>query len=119
MTQNDPFRSQFGSPGPTILVRAPGRVNLIGEHIDYTGLSVLPMAIPRSVTALVRPRTDGTVRIASEAPGFEERTFALAADIPPFPVGDWGNYVKAAAQALEREYGPLTGMDVLRWLRRP
>ena len=112
MTQNDTFRSQFGNPDPTFVVRAPGRVNLIGEHIDYNGLSVLPMAIPRSVTALVRPRTDNTVRIASEAPGFEERTFALAADIPPFPVGDWGNYVKAAAQALEREYGPLTGMDV-------
>jgi galactokinase len=107
------FRALFGSPGPTFVVRAPGRVNLIGEHIDYNGLSVLPMAIPRSVTALVRPRADGTVRVASRAAGFGERTFALATDIPPYPVGDWGNYVKAAAQALEREHGPLTGMDAL------
>jgi galactokinase len=107
------FRAQFGSPGPTFVVRAPGRVNLIGEHIDYNGLSVLPMAIPRAVTALVRPRSDSTVCVASQAPGFGMRTFALAADIPPYPVGDWGNYVKAAAQALERDHGPLTGMDVL------
>jgi galactokinase len=109
----DRFRSLFGSPGPTFVVRAPGRVNLIGEHIDYNGLSVLPMAIPRRITALVRPRADGTVRVASEAAGFDERSFTLAADIPPYSVGDWGNYVKAAAQALEREYGPLTGMDLL------
>ncbi len=107
------FRAQFGSPGPTFVVRAPGRVNLIGEHIDYNGLSVLPMAIPRAVRALVRPRADGTVCVASRATGFGVRTFALATDIPPYPMGDWGNYVKAAAQALEREHGPLTGIDVL------
>jgi galactokinase len=106
------FRSHFGTPGPTLLVRAPGRVNLIGEHIDYNGLSVLPMAIQRHVALLVRPRTDGRIRIGSLA-GFEPREFLLATDIPPYPVGDWGNYVKAAAQALEREHGPLAGFDAV------
>ena len=96
-----------------LFVRAPGRVNLIGEHIDYNGLSVLPMAIQRHVTLLVRPRTDRTVRVATTAAGLDPCEFPLTDDIPSFPTGHWGNYVKAAAQALEREQGPLAGFDAL------
>ena len=107
------FRSRFGHPAPTLRVRAPGRVNLIGEHIDYNGLSVLPMAIQRHVTLLVRPRQDRLIRVASTAPGHERREFEVAHDIPPFATGDWGNYVKAVVQSLEREHGALTGYDAL------
>jgi galactokinase len=107
------FGARFGTPAPTLLVRAPGRVNLIGEHIDYNGLSVLPMAIQRHVMLIVRPRTDRVVRVASTAPGHEPRDFEVAETIPPFPTGDWGNYVKAAIQALEREHGSLAGFDAL------
>lgn len=107
------FRSRFGAPAPTLLVRAPGRVNLIGEHIDYNDLSVLPMAIQRHVTLLVRPRTDRVVHVASTAPGHEAREFEITESIPPFPTGDWGNYVKAAVQALAREQGLLAGYDAL------
>ena len=96
-----------------LFVRAPGRVNLIGEHIDYNGLSVLPMAIQRHVTLLVRPRTDRTVRVATTAAGLDPCEFPLADDIPSFPTGHWGNYVKAASQALEREQGPLAGFDAV------
>jgi galactokinase len=71
------------------------------------------MAIQRHVTLLVRPRADRVVRAASTAPGHEPREFPIAATIPPFATGDWGNYVKAAVQALERDHGPLTGYDVL------
>jgi galactokinase len=42
------FRESFGRR-PEVVVRAPGRVNLIGEHTDYNGLPVLPMAIERSI----------------------------------------------------------------------
>ena len=113
-TDSDPlFRSQFGTPAPTLRVRAPARVNLIGEHIDYNHLSVLPMAIQRHVTLLVRPRKDRLIRVASTAPGHDPREFEIAHDIPPFPTGDWGNYVKAAVQALEREHGSLLGYDAL------
>jgi galactokinase len=107
------FRARFSTPAPTLLVRAPGRVNLIGEHIDYNHLSVLPMAIQRHVTLLVRPRGDRIVRVTSTAPSLEPREFAMSDAIRPFPTGDWGNYVKAAVQALEREHGPLTGYDAL------
>jgi galactokinase len=92
-------------------VRSPGRINLIGEHIDYNNLSVLPMAIGRHVRLLVRPRADGRVRIASLSSGFGAREFLLGPEIPAYPVGDWGNYVKAAAQALARSHDGLHGFD--------
>ena len=105
------FDAHFGAPAPTLFVRSPGRINLIGEHIDYNNLSVLPMAIGRHVRLLVRPRSDGRVRIASLSAGFGAREFLLGPDIPPYPVGDWGNYVKAAAQALARAHDGLHGVD--------
>ena len=107
------FVDEFGPPGPTLLVSAPGRVNLIGEHIDYAGLPVLPMAVQRKVRVLVRPRTDRTVRVANHDPSFPPRTFAITSDIDPFPVGDWGNYIKAAVQHVEQRYGPIGGFDAL------
>jgi galactokinase len=107
------FRTHFGAPAATALVRAPGRVNLIGEHIDYNGLSVLPMALQRHVALLLRPRADGTVRIVSLDPLFEPREFVVANTIPHYPLGDWGNYVKAPVQALAREYAAAAGFDAV------
>ena len=54
----DAFRATVGRPAHC-LVRAPGRVNLLGEHTDYNGLPVLPMAIDRSVMMAVAPRRTG------------------------------------------------------------
>ena len=96
---------------PTLLARAPGRVNLIGEHVDYCGLPVFPMAIQRGITVAARPRGDGAVRIANLDPQFPPRDFTLSGDIPPCAAGDWGNYLQAAAQAVVRRYGTLRGVD--------
>lgn len=79
-------------------VIAPGRVNLIGEHIDYNLLPVLPIAIDRAIRIRARAREDARVVLAS--PVFGAREFELAPEIPPYPAGDWGNYAKAAGQAL-------------------
>ena len=51
------FEEQF-SREPTLLVRAPGRVNLIGEHTDYNDGFVLPMAIDRAVWIALTSRSD-------------------------------------------------------------
>lgn len=93
------FTRGYGRP-PTVVVRAPGRVNLLGEHTDYNGLPVLPMAIDRSVCIAGAPRGDRHIVLANADQAFPPRRYALEPAIPPFPAGDWGNYHKAAAQGL-------------------
>jgi galactokinase len=88
-------------------------VNLIGEHIDYNGLAVLPMAIQRRVTLLFRPRGDPIVRVANTEKEYSTRSFAMGETIEPYPEGDWGNYLKAAAQGLARQFGGLSGFDAV------
>ncbi|HEX4816152.1 MAG TPA: galactokinase [Nonomuraea sp.] len=58
------FRAAFGA-GPRAVWRAPGRVNLIGEHTDYNDGFVLPFAVPWGVTAAITPRADRTIRLLS------------------------------------------------------
>ncbi|KAB8195879.1 galactokinase [Nonomuraea phyllanthi] len=63
------FRAAFGA-SPEAVWRAPGRVNLIGEHTDYNDGFVLPFAVPWGVTAAVTPRADRTIRLLSlQSPG--------------------------------------------------
>lgn len=78
---------------------APGRVNLIGEHIDYSGLSVFPMAIRRGVRLSVTPRVDANVQVTNDDPRFVPTTFAISRQIEPASPGHWTNYVRAAVQA--------------------
>jgi N-acetylgalactosamine kinase len=80
--------------------RAPGRVNLIGEHTDYNGYPVMPMAINRDTLIAVKPRTDNLVRIANTDLDFRDREFSIQESIEHYPTGDWGNYVKAAVVGL-------------------
>ena len=107
------FREAFEGLVPTHLSRAPGRVNLIGEHTDYNGLPVFPMALRQEVGILFRPRDDATVRFTNSEPEFTPHSFTLSPDIPREVNGDWGNYLKAPCQALVRRLGPLKGMDAL------
>ena len=58
------FQTRYGTP-PEFVVRAPGRVNLIGEHTDYNDGFVLPMAIDRAIWIALRPRADRRVRVRS------------------------------------------------------
>ena len=98
---HEQFATIYSEP-PTHLVEAPGRINLIGEHIDYCKLPVLPMAIERRLRLYLRPRTDTEVRVTSTAWDYSLRTFTLSEAIQRYPAGDWGNYVKAAAQVIVR-----------------
>jgi len=97
----DRFRDRYG-PGPVHIFRAPGRVNLIGEHTDYNHGYVLPVALDRDVLLLARPRTDGQVRLANVEANFEVRSFAVSDAIPAAPAGDWSNYARGPAQELTR-----------------
>jgi N-acetylgalactosamine kinase len=98
------FQARF--PGvPVSLARAPGRINLIGEHTDYNGLPVFPFAIHRDLAAAFGPREDGRVVLHNLDPAYPPREFRLEAAIPPYATGDWGNYLKAAAQGLLDRFG--------------
>ena len=113
------FRTHYGR-SPAYIARAPGRVNLLGEHTDYNGLPVLPMAIDRSIMVAAAPRPDRVVRLSNTAPQFPPRSYELSAGIPAGAEGDWGNYSRAAAQGLARYRGAalrsdqhLVGADLL------
>jgi galactokinase len=86
-------------------------VNLIGEHVDYNGLPVLPMALQREVRLVLRPRDDGLVRLVNADPEFTDVGFEVDPAIPPGPKGHWSNYVKAPAQELARTHGIERGFD--------
>lgn len=106
------FAVAFGGV-PEFDVRAPGRVNLIGEHVDYAGLPVLPMAIDRGVRLLVRPRRDARVVLVDEDAAYGRREFEIEPSIPAYPPGDWGNYPKAALQGLVAEGHDPGGFEAL------
>jgi galactokinase len=91
------------------MVSAPGRVNLIGEHIDYHGLAVLPMALRRSIRVHFQARADGRICVTSGAYGHRE--FAWTPGLTPVARGDWENYLRAAAQAIAGKWGVMNGMD--------
>ena len=99
----DTFHTRYGDIGSVTIVRAPGRVNLIGEHTDYNGYPVLPMTIDRDIVFIIAPSEDNTINLMNEDPLFGERSFVASGAIIPFAQGDWGNYVKAAVQGLIRE----------------
>ena len=105
------FREHFGDPPASHLSRAPGRVNLIGEHTDYNGLPVFPMALRREVRLLFRPRSHRRMRVVNADSAFGDEAFELSRDIPPGPPGSWGNYLRAPCQALVRHFGDLRGVD--------
>jgi galactokinase len=107
------FIECFG-PGPLLTLRTPGRINLIGEHTDYNGGFVLPVALDRDILCLVRPRNDAIVQAVNVEDPFQPFSFTLSTDIEPAPRGDWSNYVRGAGQEICRHLGRanLRGVDL-------
>ena len=87
----DTFKELFGHPAQ-VSAEAPGRVNLIGEHIDYSEGFVLPFAIADRTFALIASNNDGLVRIASQQR--KNRIFTIDInDVKPGSAGEWEKYV--------------------------
>jgi galactokinase len=110
------FEARFGNP-PALLVRAPGRVNLIGEHTDYNDGFVLPMALERAAWIALTPRSDTRVRLYADDLG-EEGVFDTATARSRDARGDassaqggWLEYPRGVAWALQEGGGSLRGFD--------
>jgi len=106
-TVQEKFRDHFGGD-PDIIVRAPGRVNLIGEHTDYNGGFVMPMAIDRAMFMAVRYRRDDEVHLLSCDFDHTAR-FKLSSLQYHHP--HWSEYIKGVANALQARGHTLRGWD--------
>ncbi len=101
------FADTFGQ-SPDIVAAAPGRVNLIGEHIDYSDGFVLPFAIADQTYAAIRIRPDRLVRIAS----VQRRNKIVSVpldDIKPGLKGEWERYALGVIWAM----GVKQGLDIM------
>lgn len=102
------FKASFEG-APPYIARAPGRVNLIGDHTDYNDGFVLPMAIDRDVVLTFRPRTDGKVVVRST---FYDDTAELDLDnIERDGEPGWRETVKGVAWVLRESGQQLTGWE--------
>jgi galactokinase len=97
----DLFTEEFGT-SPDGVWSAPGRVNLIGEHTDYTGGLVLPFAINQRAWIAARPRTDGIVRAVAHGRGAAS---ALLHEVSRGRPADWLGYLAGAAWVMEGASG--------------
>ena len=101
------FESLYGRK-PEVLAEAPGRVNLIGEHIDYSEGFVLPFAIANRTYAAIAKRSDGLVRIASHQR--RDKIFSIdITDVKPGSNGDWEKYVLGVIWSMDIN----SGLDIL------
>ncbi len=102
------FKGAFNSD-PAFIVRAPGRVNLIGEHTDYNDGFVFPMAIDRATYIALRPRDDNKV-VAISIDMDDQREFALD-DFSPPEANNWSDYLIGVAWALQGRGMALRGWE--------
>lgn len=101
------FRDLYGKK-PEVIAEAPGRVNLIGEHIDYSEGFVLPFAIADRTYAAIARNQEGLVRIASQQRKSHIFTISLS-DVAPGSKGEWEKYVLGVIWSLGIE----DGVDIL------
>ncbi|XP_069809432.1 galactokinase [Dendropsophus ebraccatus] len=110
------FAETFGGNEPQVAVYAPGRVNLIGEHTDYNGGFVLPMALPLVTVIVGSRRDDGRICIVTTAEGADEPhkvEFETPSVGKPLTPGapKWANYVKGVIQHYRA--GPVPGFNAV------
>jgi galactokinase len=108
------FREQFPrGRGDVVMARAPGRVNLIGEHTDYNEGFVLPVAVDREVRVVGQRRPDDRVIVYSA--NFRRRTSFELDALGLSQRQSWVNYPQGVADALQRAGHHLPGMNLLLW----
>jgi galactokinase len=105
------FAARHGLPA-RVLARAPGRVNLIGEHTDYNDGFVLPVAIDRDTWVAAAPRNDGLVHALALDAGHETDVFPLSPAPPHHPGGGWRDHVRGTLAQLQGAAPLPAGLDL-------
>lgn len=107
------FETKYGE-SPLFYACAPGRVNLIGEHIDYCGYSVLPMAIEPNILAAVSVNSSGKITLANTNPQYKDFTVSCSEDIAIDRENPkWHYYFLCGVKGIQEKFGitPLAGMS--------
>lgn len=112
------FQARYGQN--PLIVFAPGRVNLVGDHIDYCGGSVLPMPIEHGTWVAAAPAVGCRVRAHSKNLEYAAETEAMSLDFigtePPCLTPEhWGRFVVGAMSVAEKAFGETRGLDLLVW----
>lgn len=105
------FFAKFGESDftPNVFF-SPGRVNLIGEHIDYNGGYVFPCAIDLGTYGVMRPRADNIIKLASG--NFDKNVEFSTENLVVDPGHEWGNYVKGVIVQFEKAGHKIGGFDL-------
>ncbi len=107
------FQEIFGDTAGLCIARAPGRVNLLGDHTDYNDGFVLPMTVDRAVYLALRRRDDGRVRLRSL--NFDEEIRYPLDERPEVSPGEWTSYVTGAIEELRRRGLVSVGFEGVVW----
>lgn len=102
------FENLFGGEGK--LYASPGRINLIGEHMDYNGGFVLPGAVDKGIVAAVRPNGTDKVRACAIDPD-ERAEFGLHEQDKP--VAGWARYIFGVCREMQKRGNSIGGFDTV------
>jgi galactokinase len=102
---------QFGGTKASVVTRAPGRVNLIGEHTDYNDGFVMPAALEFCTWVAAAPRADR--RIHAHSLNFKERVEFDLDNLHPGATKHWSDYVRGVAGVLEAQGHKLSGANLM------
>lgn len=105
------FLKRFGKDREIRIFSAPGRVNLIGEHTDYNGGFVLPIAIDKNILIAAGPNGENILRLHSL--NFDKTVTCHLNKIGYDSKDGWANYPKGVAKILQEQGYKLKGMDLL------
>lgn len=105
------FAAAYGHQ-PSLVVQAPGRVNLIGEHTDYNGGFVLPAAINYSTWIAAAPRDDRQLQVVARDFGNQRVIFNLDQPMQADESASWSNYVRGVVNELLKKGYQLAGGDL-------